>query len=150
MCRKRRTFFLIESVKIRTGGIQFFGNGNDIKASKVIKGQTTYDTTKSFAAKIAITTISYDAFSNSLHEHQKNVQSQILVSRRFYQVRGILSPDHFKLVFNASRRFIMQSVLSRETEGGKVVMVSLTMSLSFSRNFFRKMWHFIKRYDTIL
>lgn len=148
---------MIESVKIRTGGIQFFGNGNDIKASKVIKGQTTYDTTKSFAAKIAITTILYDAFSNSLHEHQKNVnehqknvQSQILVSRRFYQVRGILSPDHFKLVFNASRRFIMQSVLSRETEGGKVVMVSLTMSLSFSRNFFRKMWHFIKRYDTIL
>lgn len=53
---------------------------------------------------------------------QDRFRNQILASRRFYQVRGILSPDHFRSVFHASRRIAMQSVLSRETEAGRVAM----------------------------
>lgn len=49
-------------------------------------------------------------------------ERQILMSRRFYHMRDILSPDHFKTVFRASRRIAMQSVLSRETEAGQVAM----------------------------
>lgn len=53
---------------------------------------------------------------------QDQFRNQILASRRFYQVRGILSPDHFRSVFHASRRIAVQSVLSRETEAGRVAM----------------------------
>lgn len=60
--------------------------------------------------------------SSDRFDIQDQFRNQILASRRFYHVRGILSPDHFRSVFHASRRIAMQSVLSRETEAGGVAM----------------------------
>lgn len=60
--------------------------------------------------------------SSDSFDIQDQFRNQILASRRFYHVRGILSPDHFRSVFHASRRIAMQSVLSRETDAGRVAM----------------------------
>lgn len=68
-------------------------------------------------------TLKSEILTSKRYSYDKDTfQNHILASRRFYQVRGILSPDHFRTVFHASRRVVMQSVLSRETEGGKVAM----------------------------
>lgn len=73
----------------------------------------------------AILQASYENAPNinlKMAQMKNDWERQILMSRRFYHMRDILSPDHFKTVFRASRRIAMQSVLSRETEAGQVAM----------------------------
>lgn len=44
----------------------------------------------------------------------------ILQIRRMYQTRDILSPHNFRKLFRQGRRLVVQSILPRESEGGKI------------------------------
>lgn len=45
---------------------------------------------------------------------------EILRNRTINDAKNILSPKHFKQLQKATRRVVIQTVISRETDGGRV------------------------------
>lgn len=59
----------------------------------------------------------------AFHEAQRlsyQATRDILQTRRLYQTRDILSPRNFSRLFRQGRRLAVQSILPRESEGGKI------------------------------
>lgn len=59
----------------------------------------------------------------AFHEAQRlsyQAAGDILRTRRLYQTRDILSPRNFAKLFRQGRRLAVQSILPRESEGGKI------------------------------
>ncbi len=59
----------------------------------------------------------------AFHEAQRlsyQATRDILQTRRLYQTRDILSPRNFSKLFRQGRRLAVQSILPRESEGGKI------------------------------
>ncbi len=60
---------------------------------------------------------------SAFHEAQRlsyQATRDILQTRRLYQTRDILSPRNFSKLFRQGRRLAVQSILPRESEGGKI------------------------------
>lgn len=49
-----------------------------------------------------------------------DITQDILKTRRFYQVRGLLSPKNFRNATSGAKRVVTQSVVGRDTDGGRI------------------------------
>jgi len=86
-----------------------------------------------------------DVNNNSIklfNNNTSDVTQKGLGRRRMYQMRDVLSPKNFRQVFSGTRRIVTQTVVSRDTEAGRmannVTDFTSPIAMQTSKNFLKK------------